>query len=106
MRLMRDIPYPGDPRGKGTQGGRSPVVIGYPAIVTSAISQASGTTFGSGQVQLYYPATPDATLLTADADSTTMPVNNWFTTSGTIAAGKHCMVISFGGSLWLLTWEC
>lgn len=107
-RMMRDIPFPGgDTRGKGSHfGGGSPVMIGYPAVVVTAISQASGTSFGTGNVQLYYPSTPDTSALTADVDNASVPVRNWYTTSGTIATGKHCAVMSMGGAMWLLSWDC
>jgi hypothetical protein len=107
-RVLLEVPHPGfDSRGKGTQGGGgSPVMIAYNAIVTSAISQASGTTFGTGQVQLYYADDQSSSALTQDTDNAAVPVQNWYTTSGTIATGKHCVVISISGALWLLTWEC
>lgn len=107
MRLRREVyPAGSDPRGMGLQYGRSPVVIGYTAVVTGAISPASGTVYGTGTVQVYYPANAGDPSLTEDADNPSVPVNNWYTTSGTIAVGKHCMVLSMNGALWLLEFDC
>lgn len=107
-RVLLEVPHPGfDPRGKGTQaGGRSPVVIVYTAIVTSAISAASGTSFGAGEVQLYYADDQTSSALTQDTDDAAVPVQNWYTNSGTIAIGTHVIVISISGALWLLGCDC
>jgi hypothetical protein len=92
--------------GHGTGG--APVLVLQTAIVTSPISQCSGTSFGSGEVQIYSnDGDPNSfTSLNADPDSSVTPVWNWFTTSGTIATGKHCFVSWFSGNLWLIVWEC
>lgn len=105
-RVQIGIPISGDPR---PSAGRSSPPFGVgaiPAIVTTAITQGSGTTPGSGAVQLYYLATPDATSATADPDSTETPVLNWYTTSGTIAVGKHVWVVLWSNAYWFLGGDC
>ena len=105
-RVQVGIPISGDPRPYARRT-NPPFGVGLiPAIVTSAIGQASGTTMGTGQAQLYYLATPDDTSATADADNNAVPVANWYTTSGTIAVGKHVFLCLWSAAYWLVTWEC
>ena len=95
LRMQREVyPEGADPHSKGMQWSRQPWAGLQMAIVTTAITQASGTTYGSGYAQLYYSEDPDDSFGTADPDwtSTWNPVTNWYTTSGTIASGKHCFV--------------
>ncbi len=105
-RVQVGIPISGDPR---PFAGRSNPPVGslvIPAIVTQAITACSGTTPGTGQAQLYYLDTPDATMATADADNTNVPVLNWYTSSGTIAVGKHCWLAAWSNAYWYLGGDC
>jgi hypothetical protein len=105
-RVQVGIPISGDPRPYAGRRAGPPSIGAIPAVVTSAISQATGTTMGTGQVQLYYLATPDATVATADADNASVPVFNWYTGSGTIAVGKHVWVTTWSNAYWFLGGDC
>ncbi len=105
-RVKIALPISGDPR---PYSGRStpPYGIGLiPAIVTTAITACSGTTPGTGNAQLYYRATPDATSATADADNASVTVLNWYTSSGTIAVGKHINVYWWSNAYWFANGDC
>ena len=101
------IPLSGDPR---TEARRTtpPSGIGLvPAIVTSAIGPATGTTVGTGQAQLYYLADPDSNDVTADPDpSGTVNVLNWYQNSGTIAIDTHIQVFLWSNAWWFGGGDC
>ncbi|CEF48258.1 unnamed protein product [uncultured bacterium] len=108
--LARRVKYspiggtPAGPAGKAPSGASI-----HPAIVTSAISAASGTTEGTGQAQLYYYADPDTTTLTADADSegaAHVDVVNWYTGSGTIPVGTHIILYAYNNRYRLIGADC
>ena len=107
LRMQREVYPPGtDPRGKGRQYGRGPVLPVFKAVVASGISASSGNNYGSGAVELYASANPDDEFGTADPDVSSIPCNNWYQNSGTVPVGAHCMVFPSDGGLWLLTWDC
>lgn len=98
-----------DARGKPTGfNGPSPAV--YNAIVTTPITACSGTTLGTGMVQLYFPDDTGSDTLIADANGDDGAGNcvckNWYANSGTVAANIHCKVISGPNGLELWTWDC
>ncbi len=115
---VRYLPVMGD---TGTPYTNSTYPVGImEAIVTTAITPCgTGETWGTGAVRIYYyddevsntSAQPDTSgdgppdNAVGDT-STSQPVKNWYTTSGTIAVGKHCQVYFAAGGLRLLTWEC
>ncbi len=86
----------------------------YDAVVTQMITAASppSNDYGSGMVQLHYlDEDISPTMAQPDEDGEDgaghSPVKNWFTTSGTIAVGKRCLVmVGTGGGLRLVSWEC
>jgi hypothetical protein len=95
--------------GDGSHGVGAPSFSLLAGVVTTAISQASGTSWGSGNAQFYYQdADPDgsSSSLSADPDFTSVVVRNWYTTSGTVAVGKHCWCAAYSGAMWLMVWEC
>lgn len=97
--------------GPGTSNNASTMVV-YDAIVTTAITPASGTTWGTGKVQLYFCDDPTSTTaaqkdVDGDDGAGNTSVKNWYVSSGTIAVGKHCTVIvGAGGGFRILTWDC
>jgi hypothetical protein len=106
LRVQRSLPHYGDPTGFGGADFVAAMPALIPAVVLTSISQGSGTTPGTGTVQLYY--LPDgATAASANPDDgASVTAYNWYTTSGTVAAGKHCFVGVFSGVYWLMLWEC
>lgn len=105
-RVQVGIPISGDPRPSARRT-NPPFGVGLiPAIVTQAIGPCSGTTPGTGKVQLYYLDKPDDTSATADQDNNNVPVLNWYTGSGTIGVGKHVQVYQWANATWLATWDC
>ena len=106
LRVQREMyPHGADPRGLGITGPFSPVLPLFKAITTT-VSAASSTTYGTGQVQLYYSADPDDAFGTADVDNASVPVFNWYTGSGTIPTNTHCHVFPSDNWRLLLTWDC
>ena len=106
LRVQTSIPWYGDPRGKGTLDFQQAMPGLIPAVVLTSISQGSGTTPGTGTVQLYYLADGSSAATPNPDDGASVTVYNWYTTSGAIAASKHCFVGVFSGVYWLVTWEC
>lgn len=107
LRVQREMYPPGsDSRGLGMYAGRGPVLPLFKAVTVTSISAASSTTYGTGQVQLYYSADDDSTGASVDADNASVPCLNWYTGSGTIPANTHCMVFPSDNALWLLSWDC
>ncbi len=81
----------------------SGAMVGFNAIVTVAITPCVGITAGTGKVQIYTPAKDTD----GDDGAGNTAVVNWNTTSGTVAVGKHCFVMTAAGfGLTLITWEC
>jgi hypothetical protein len=95
----------GEPIFRQQQQNRQPVIMipgPYEAIVGTAITAASGTTYGHGTATIQI----DDGSLNAIADTSyTSPVTvlNWSTSSGTISTGKH-ILISWRNSRWTLIW--
>jgi hypothetical protein len=109
LRMQREVNPPGtDPRGRGVQLGKAPAMTVFKAVVTTAITAATSSSYGSGYVQLYYSSSPDATGGSPDPDwtSTSTPVRNWYQNSGTIAVGTNCYVVTADYGLWLLGADC
>lgn len=106
LRVQRSMPHYGDPTGFGGVDFQTPMPALIPAVVLSSISQCSGTTPGTGTAQLYYLADGSTAATANPDDGASVTIYNWYTTSGTIAAGKHCFVGVFSGVYWLMLWEC
>ena len=109
-RVNRDIPISGDPRPLGTSRAAAFALGLMPAMVVSPISVAAIVggmlVLGTGYVQPYYLATPDATTATPDPNNTLMPCLNWYQNSGTIPAGKSVWVASWSGAIWFVGSDC
>ena len=107
-RVLTSIPLSGNPSRFGNRRSTPPNGSVIPAIVTTAIPAASGTTPSStGVVQLYYVDSPDSSTVTADVDSgASVTVLNWYVNSGTIAIGTNVWVVIWGQWAWLLTADC
>jgi hypothetical protein len=107
-RVKYSIPYGGDPRA-GAPLGRAPSGLPLiPAIVTSPISAASGTTYGTGSAQLYEVEDGDstATAYESDIEGGSIGVANWYQNSGTIANGTHIFVTPWSGLYWFVGGDC
>lgn len=74
----------------------------YIAETTTTVSARSGSTPGSGTVQLQ---TWNGTVLAA-LSGATPTVYNWNSASGGVATGKFCIILRIAGSYWLLVAEC
>lgn len=78
------------------------------AIVTTAITAASGTTYGKGNATIQIDTLSGVTY-TAGANpayATGILVLNWLQNSGTIAIGTHITVYWANGNYRLLTADC
>lgn len=75
------------------------------AIVTSAISAASGTTYGTGQAQI---KVDNGSGVAIDDPNYPIPVavTNWYTGSGTVAINTHIFICWRQGGFRLLGADC
>lgn len=82
---------------------KRPVIYGagvsvVDAIVTSAITAASGTTYGSGAAQIYIDNDSGVAIEDPSYPSP-VTVLNWYQNSGTIAIGTH-VKLNFRNGKW------
>jgi hypothetical protein len=95
-----------DRRGPGRTAHWNPGVL--EAIVTTAITAASGTTYGKGNATIQIDSLSGVTY-TAGANSayaTGILILNWLQNTGTIAIGTHITVYWANGNYRLLTADC
>lgn len=108
-RVKYSIPVSGGPGRPGSRdiAGFPGKPGGIPAVVTVGITACSGTTVGTGEAQIYTCDDPESSEVTADAeDSGTVTVLNWYTNSGTIAAGTHVFLSYWSYNYWFVGADC
>ncbi len=77
------------------------------AIVTTAITACSGTTYGAGEAQIYIDDPDDPDNAIADpAYPDPVAVKNWLVSSGTVAIGKHVNIGWRNGGWRLISGDC
>lgn len=76
------------------------------AVVTTAITACSGTTYGTGQAQIKIDNDAGTDAIDDPSYPDPVDVKNWLVSSGTVAIGKHVNVGWRNGGWRLISGDC